>query len=343
VPDTAPAARAAPDDLLRDPETPSGHHSVSARLHVLRPAFARRTAIATARVTRALLRLLPARRRGLHTSRLVNLGARLLWELTMRWAPQGTHLRCRLESGATVELDLSERIQGQAAMTGVYEPMLCEAIARRLPAAGTFFDVGSNVGLVTFEVLGRAASPPRVHAFEPFAGNVAALRRNVDLNPGAEVHVVGSAVGAAVGAAALLPSQVQSESGCHRIVGDSDGGAVAGTVEVPVTTIDDYAAQHGIERVDVMKVDVEGLEAAVLEGAKGMLSRQAVGVVILEVNEELIQDLGGEARQLYDTLLSYGYRPQPIPSTSPSRLVSRLRHLAPEDVAFEAASTPTGP
>jgi FkbM family methyltransferase len=309
---------------------------MSAREQGLRPALARASAIGTVRVCRAVLRLLPANRRGLRTSRFVNLAARLLWELTMRWAPRGTVLRCRLDSGAVVELDLSERIQGQAAMTGVYEPMLCDAIARRLPRTGTFFDVGSNVGLVTFEVLGRAGAGLQVHAFEPFAGNVAALRRNVELNPGADVHVVGSAVGAAVGSASLLPSQVPSESGCHRIVDGADGAAPAGTVEVPVTTVDDYAARHGIERVDVMKVDVEGLEPAVLEGAKGMLSRQAVGVVILEVNEELIHDLGGETRQLYDTLLAYGYRPQPIPSTSPSRLVARLRHLAPEDVAFEA-------
>jgi FkbM family methyltransferase len=243
-------------------------------------------------------------------------------------------LRCRLASGAQVELDLSERIQGQAALTGAYEPSLCDEIARDLPPGGTFFDVGGNVGLVTLEVLGRTnGAPPEVHVFEPHPRNVESLRRSLALNRSERVHVQAAAVGAAPGSASLKTSENRNESGCHRIVGSAEQMA-GGVIAVPVLALDDYARTHGIERVDVLKVDVEGHESAVLEGARELLARQAIGTVILEVNEELIGALGGESSALYETLSGSGYEPTVIPSTSPSRLLRRLHHMAADDVAF---------
>jgi FkbM family methyltransferase len=292
-----------------------------------------------ARACRLLIAHVPGQRRVPTISRLVNLVARALWEIGLRRAPKGTSLRTRLASGAQVELDLSERIQGQAALTGRYEPTLVDSIARDLPPGGTFFDVGANVGLVTFEVVGLTSDRrPQIHAFEPHPDNVAAIRRNLALNPEARVEVVGAAVGAATGSAVLGISPNPNESGWHRIVSEGSGGpAVAGTIDVPVTTVDEHAARHGIEHIDVLKVDVEGVEASVLEGASGLLSRRAIGMVILEISEPLLEATGRDSERVHDTMARHGYRGAVIKSTSPTRMIPKTRHLAPDDVAFRPA------
>lgn len=286
------------------------------------------------RLGRLLLLALPTSVRTVTLWRLVNLLARGMWELGLRWAPRGTTYRRRLASGARVELDLSERIQGQAAITGAYEATLAAEIAAQLPPGGTFFDVGANVGLVTIEVLGRAQSP-RVHAFEPHPDNVAALRRNLLLNPPGRVEVVEAAVGEAPGSATLLVSANPNESGWHRIGSGTEAETPTdGAIDVSVTALDAYAKANGIDHVDVLKIDAEGSELGVLEGARDLLSRQAIELVILEISEPLIEKLGGEARQLYDVMQSYGYRGEVIPSTSPTRVIPGTRHLAADDVAF---------
>jgi FkbM family methyltransferase len=293
-------------------------------------------ALLTARVAGFVLRAVPGQGRSVPMSRLVNLFGRALWEMGMRRAPRGTNFRRRLKSGALVELDLAERIQGQTALTGIYEWTLADEIARHLPPHGTFFDVGGNVGLVTMEVLGRTSDRPiDVHAFEPHPENIGALRRNLELNRDAHVQIVAAAVGNRIGSAALGVSANEHESGSHRVGSEHDGGSpIADTMTVQMTTLDDYTREHGIERVDVLKVDVEGLEAEVLEGARELLSGQRVGLIILEMSDSGSDATGGDSRNLHDTLAAYGYKATPIASTSPTRLFPWMHHLAHQDVAF---------
>jgi hypothetical protein len=54
-------------------------------------------------------------------------------------------------------------------------------------------------------------------------------------------------------------------------------------IEVPVTTLDAFAEERKLERIDVLKMDVQGMEPAVLAGAAGLLGRGAIEVVFTEV------------------------------------------------------------
>jgi FkbM family methyltransferase len=295
-----------------------------------------------AHVGRLPLGFLARRSQSLLMSRLVNLVARATWELFMRWAPQGTTLRCRLSSGPVLDLDLSERIQGQAALTGEYDPILCESIAESLSPGGVFLDVGANVGLVTLEVAGRAGSKrPRVHAFEPHPDNLAALKRNLDLNPDVRVEVIEAAAGAQSGSATLLASPSRSEAGAHRIVAGEDGRGQSATFAVPMTTIDQHLEEAGVDHVDALKIDAEGHEASVIAGAEQLLSRRAADLVILEVSVPLIEALGRTPGDLDAAMSRHGYAGTLIDSASPTRLFPRMRHLAPDDVAFRPRTAAT--
>ena len=150
-------------------------------------------------------------------------------------------------------------------------PQVLAAVAAE--AHGAVYDVGANTGfyaLLARNVNRRVA----VRAFEPFPPVLELLQRNVVVN-GSTVDVVPAAVGAEAGRATLyIPEQG------HGLVETSASldpsfkeGHHDGTVEVDVVTLDEFNAGFGSERVALVKIDVEGMEHAVLTGAEGLLRR----------------------------------------------------------------------
>jgi FkbM family methyltransferase len=90
-------------------------------------------------------------------------------------------------------------------------------------------------------------------------------------------------------------------------------------IEVPVVTLDDFMAEHGIAHVDVLKLDVEGHEFAVLEGASRALREGRIDVLIWEFGMHQV-----EARRFfvdfYDFLTERGYDLYEIPDEIARRI-----------------------
>jgi hypothetical protein len=56
------------------------------------------------------------------------------------------------------------------------------------------------------------------------------------------------------------------------------------TIDVDVTTVDDFCRQEGIEGIDVLKADTQGYELNVLRGASDLMRRNRIGALVLETN-----------------------------------------------------------
>lgn len=78
-------------------------------------------------------------------------------------------------------------------------------------------------------------------------------------------------------------------------------------IRAPVVTLDAYAAQKQIDRVDVIKVDVEGAEILVFRGATKLLSGKEAPAIFFEVNNTLSASFGTSTREVKELLISYGY------------------------------------
>jgi FkbM family methyltransferase len=78
-------------------------------------------------------------------------------------------------------------------------------------------------------------------------------------------------------------------------------------VKVQCRTVDDYAEEHGIDRIDLIKIDVEGAELDVLLGARGVLSRNPKPHIIIEFWEEFLQAYGSSCAQVAKLLQGNGY------------------------------------
>jgi FkbM family methyltransferase len=138
----------------------------------------------------------------------------------------------------------------------------------------TALDVGANVGAYSI-LLGQWAGPSgKVFAFEPAPEVFEGLARHVALNGLAgRVEPIRSAVGAEVGTARLLIAGTGGESRLVIPTPGTPGTDVGAMIDVRVTTIDAFCAERGLSP-DFIKVDVEGFELSVLQGARDTIRRR---------------------------------------------------------------------
>lgn len=157
------------------------------------------------------------------------------------------------------------------------------------------FDIGMNFGFYAC-VLAQKCSA--VHGFEPVPWLAKRARANVELNNFGNVAIGEAALSDQPGQALLnLPSEADSNWGTSSLVHKSTGNV---TLKVTLDTVDDYVARHNLNRLDFIKIDVEGAEHLVFKGALKTL-KQHQPIVIFERNDESFE-------QVADLLQSLGYR-----------------------------------
>jgi FkbM family methyltransferase len=175
-------------------------------------------------------------------------------------------------------------------------------------SAEVVLDVGANVGETAARY--RALFPAaRVYCFEPAPECVDSLRARFAGDPA--VSVIAEAVSDTPGRAVLHLSEGATSHSLRtrsdRALYQPKGAALRDEVEVPVTTLDHFCKEREIPHVDVLKLDVEGAERWALEGARGLLGAQSIGLVFLEVM--FVEHYSGQSlyHELAALLAGFGY------------------------------------
>jgi FkbM family methyltransferase len=189
---------------------------------------------------------------------------------------------------------------------GVHEPLLTRWIADFLAAAskrGLFVDVGANLGWHTV----HAAQYPAVEtvvAFEPDPFNTWLLDRNLAVNGVGNAVAVASAAGSSRGVARMFRYR-STNFGRHTLLTDYGYGSR----QVPITDLDSALDALGLgdKPVLILKIDVEGYEPAVIEGAQRTLQR--TNAVLLEYSPDLGEEGGLSAVGMIDRLHAAGFTP----------------------------------
>ena len=184
---------------------------------------------------------------------------------------------------------------------GSFEPNEFALLDHILQPGMVFIDVGANDGYFTLFAAGRVGSAGRVVAVEPSARERANLQHNIERNRFNNVTVVPVALGAVPGHADLrLAHGVHSG---HNTLGKfaHDDVQVESLVRVEVDTLDSVTAKLGLDHVDFIKIDVEGAEASVIEGAPVVL-RTMRPTLLLEINETALQAQQRSGQGLLSTL-----------------------------------------
>lgn len=132
-----------------------------------------------------------------------------------------------------------------------------------VPDAGVFFDVGANVGYFSVEMAMKLGDNVTVVAFEPQVALAVAITNSATLNSMHNIKVVQAMVGDVTQRAQLYlaPASIHASA-----VADS-GRPSVGAVETQMVTIDDLVEAAEIPPPDMVKIDVEGSEHLVFQGA----------------------------------------------------------------------------
>jgi len=195
---------------------------------------------------------------------------------------------------------------------GHFERAEMELLTGWLRPGDVALDVGANIGHFAAG-FARAVGPDgEVHAFEPFDGNFERLRRTATLNAldrlTAHQLIVADRAGtgeltdygAGYGSwASTVPRTIELGTGVLAPVAHHT---------VVSTSLDAFCAERGLDRIAAVKIDVEGGEMAVLEGARGLLEAGAIEVLLVEVSDNTLPE-GVTSAQLVDRLEQTGLQP----------------------------------
>ena len=172
----------------------------------------------------------------------------------------------------------------------------------RLPLRdGVVFDVGVNYGYTSAWFAKRAAS---VFAFEPNPKNQVYIAEHLRLRGLDNVELIPVAVSEHSGRAVL---HIKGSDGQHSLA-DIGASQTLRTMDVEVTSIDDFATARGIDRLALLKVGVEGFEADVFRGTAGLLSRKAIASILFEFSPTFYKQRGIDPLAPARLLEQYGYR-----------------------------------
>lgn len=160
----------------------------------------------------------------------------------------------------------------------IHEPESSRAFWNAISTGMTVVDAGANRG--GFSVLASARTGPsgRVFAFEPEPANFATLVRRMQRFT--NVTPVQAAVSSSVGTAVL---HLDSFHAGHSLTSVAAGPAVS-EVTVPVTTLDAFARDRGLTSIDVVKLDVEGVELDAIAGMRELMSGPNPPIILCEIH-----------------------------------------------------------
>src|ERR1700723_2973790 len=183
-----------------------------------------------------------------------------------------------------------------------YEPSVWSRVMREVRTGDHVAEVGASMGLYALAFAGRVGAGGHVTAFEPDPESVSALEANVGVKDWRDrVTVVRAAVGQCSGQVRFASARGQES----RI--ETRPEACDHVITVPMVTLDDAFAG---QRVDVIKIDVEGFEQQVLQGARTILTeeRRRLRAILVEVHPFAWAEAGTTSASFLSLLDEMGFR-----------------------------------
>jgi FkbM family methyltransferase len=177
-----------------------------------------------------------------------------------------------------------QHLRGMMELAAVAAAVLPPQEAPHGASNGVAVDVGANLGL---SVLAMAPFASRILAVEPAPHTAEALRRTIAAN-GLEERVAVEAVALGATTGELAFHESGHSAGSHLLSAEALGSKDLDSVSVPVRRLDELVVQHELHRLDFIKIDVEGHETEVLDGAAETLARFRP-TVFLEFNAWVLQ------------------------------------------------------
>jgi len=195
---------------------------------------------------------------------------------------------------------------GTAIILGGFENTERAFVENFLRYGMVVIDVGAHHGFYTLLASKKVGPAGRVLAFEPSPREKKKLLRHLRLNQCSNVKIWDCALGRAAGNADLFIIN-GTQTGCNSLR-PPNAMQPTKTLPVRVARLDECLEREGIEHVDFIKMDVEGAEIEVLNGATRLLDRRPRPVLVCEVQDIRTAPWGYRAKAIIDFLSQRGFQ-----------------------------------
>jgi FkbM family methyltransferase len=201
-----------------------------------------------------------------------------------------------------MNLDLADSIQRNIYL-GTFEPTETACVRDWLRPGMTFVDVGANCGYYTALAASCVGASGRVFSIEPQPVAYTQLVEMVRANGLNQVRTFPYGLSTLDGEATLyLPPESSGENNATMV-----RHPAAREIRVHTRTLDHCISEWGIERIDVLKIDVEGYEPKVLQGATQALSKGNIRAILCEFNDVWLEAADSSSGALLSLLRSHGF------------------------------------
>ena len=182
-------------------------------------------------------------------------------------------------------------------------------LSRYIDSEAVILDIGGHAGQYA-KLFARMAKHGQVYSFEPSGYSCSILRLAVRSNGFSNIHLIDKGLSDRPGS--LILHTPLKDNGTFRYglahMGEIDRAGPYHHQEVPVTTIDRFVADEGLQRLDFIKMDVEGLEMRILKGGAQTIARHRP-VMLLELVDQQLSQAGDSLEAAWELLESWRYRP----------------------------------
>ncbi len=207
-----------------------------------------------------------------------------------------------LWKGAQFGVDLCDRIQRQM-LFGCYEPHVMQAMCGILRGGDTFVDVGAHIGYHSYFAAGLVGPAGRVFGLEADPSNFARLKKNLESFPNA--HAYQCAAWSREEKLNFERSASAGESGWGSLA-RAQNARLGEQIEVEGVSLDAWSKRAALKAIRALKIDVEGAELAVLQGAENVLQEMRP-ILLIELNVPLLEQAGASAALIEQFLCKRGY------------------------------------
>jgi FkbM family methyltransferase len=185
-----------------------------------------------------------------------------------------------------------------------FEPLELSFVTNNLEEGDIFLDIGANGGLFTIAAAKKVGAKGHVYAFEPSEREQSLLQHNIEINRLDNVTIVKAAVGDKNDTIKFVISQDGAMNSLKQ--NEHPGQKYQNEVEVSMIALDKFATDNDISNVKLIKIDVEGAELLVFQGAEQLLA-STKPIILFEANDLTSRSFGYSQEYLLSFLSESEY------------------------------------
>lgn len=209
-----------------------------------------------------------------------------------------------LFDGSSFEYPIKSAI-GCYLFTGMFEPAEVAFVQENLKLGDIFFDVGANAGIFTVIAAKKIGPNGHVYAFEPGESELKLLKHNIAANNLTNVTVVESAVSNKSGTAQFAVCYDGAMNSLAKT--DHPGQKIKAWQTIETISLDEFVEKMNINKVNLIKIDVEGAEQLVIEGGAATFASQEQLMILLEAANLNASSFNYSVWDLLSKLIDMGF------------------------------------